>query len=85
MDSKSNRNDQLATSQNTLQTFKEIVNSRSHWKWYDTEKKISEVLLKEIMETAQRAPSSFNTQPYKVVLVRDNEYKILFKYFKEML
>ena len=71
-----NRNDQSATPSNTLQVFKDIVNSRSHWKWYDPEKKISEDLLKEIMETAQRAPSSFNAQPYKVVLVRDNEYKL---------
>ena len=56
--------------------FKEIVNSRSHWKWYDPEKRIEDNLLREIIETAQRAPSSFNTQPSKVVLVRDSEFKL---------
>ena len=56
--------------------FKEIVNSRSHWKWYDPEKRIEDNLLREIIETAQRAPSSFNTQPSKVVLVRDSEIKL---------
>ena len=56
--------------------FKEIVNARSHWKWYDPEKRIPDNLLREIIETAQRAPSSFNTQPSKVVLVRDSEIKL---------
>ena len=76
MESQSNTNAPSAASNNTLQIFKEIVFSRSHWKWYDPDRKISEDLLREIMATAQRAPSSFNTQPYKVVLVRDNEYKL---------
>ena len=75
MDQQSTRNMGLETGHN-FQIFKDIVNSRSHWKWYDTEKKIPESRLKEVMETAQRAPSSFNTQPYKVILVRDNEYKL---------
>ena len=61
---------------NQFESFKEIVNTRSHWKWYDPDKKISEDLLKEIMETAQRAPSSFNSQPSKVILVRDPEFKL---------
>ena len=56
--------------------FKEVVNNRSHWKWFDNNKRISDDLLKDIMETAQRAPSSFNTQPHKVIIVRDNEYKL---------
>ena len=58
------------------ETFKEVVHSRSHWKWFDSNKRISDELLKDIMETAQRAPSSFNTQPHKVIIVRDNEYKL---------
>ena len=58
------------------ENFKEVVNSRSHWKWFDSNKRISDDLLKDIMETAQRAPSSFNTQPHKVIIVRDNEYKL---------
>jgi len=66
----------MAETDKTFQIFKGIVNSRSHWKWFDPDKTISEDLLKQIMETAQRAPSSFNTQPYKVILVRENEYKL---------
>jgi len=58
------------------ETFKEVINNRSHWKWFDSNKRIPDDLLKDIMETAQRAPSSFNTQPHKVVIVRDNEYKL---------
>ena len=65
------------TSQNSkYETFKEVINNRSHWKWFDSNKRIQNDLLKDIMETAQRAPSSFNTQPHKVVIVRDNEYKL---------
>jgi len=58
------------------ESFKEVVNDRSHWKWFDTNKRIPDELLEDVMKTAQRAPTSFNTQPSKVVIVRDNEYKL---------
>ena len=60
----------------SFDVFKEIVNRRQHWKWFDPDHEISEDLLREIMCTAQRAPSSFNTQPYKVILVKDAKYKL---------
>ena len=66
----------MTLNDNRLEVFKSIVNERSHWKWFDTDKSIPDDLLKDVMRTAQRAPSSFNTQPHKVVIVRDNESKL---------
>ena len=66
----------MTLNNNRLEVFKSIVNERSHWKWFDTDKSIPDDLLKDVMRTAQRAPSSFNTQPHKVVIVRDNESKL---------
>ena len=66
----------MTLNDNRLEVFKSIVNERSHWKWFDTDKSIPDDLLKDVMRTAQRAPSSFNTQPHKVIIVRDNESKL---------
>ncbi|CAD7925310.1 unnamed protein product [Amoebophrya sp. A120] len=61
--------------QESFASFKEIANRRRHQKHFDPEKKVPEALLVDILRTAQRAPSSFNTQPYKVILVRDAALK----------
>ena len=37
----------------------------------------SKALLDEILETAQRAPSSFNTQPYKVAPLRVKDVQVV--------
>ena len=66
----------MSVQNSKYETFKEVVNDRSHWKWFDTNKRIPDELLEDVMKTAQRAPTSFNTQPSKVVIVRDNEYKL---------
>ena len=59
-----------------FEIFKRVIHKRSHWKWFDTDRTIPEALLIDIMETAQRAPSSFNTQPYNAIIVRDPKYKL---------
>ena len=66
----------MSLQSNQFQVFKNVVHTRSHWKWFDQDKQVPEDLLKDIMLTAQRAPSSFNTQPHKVILVRDSKSKL---------
>jgi len=58
------------------QVFKEVVETRSHWKEFDPDCRLDQDLIEDIVATAQRAPSSFNSQPYKVILVREAEQKL---------
>jgi len=61
----------------TLDDFQELVNDRSHWSRYCKDKHISDELLTQICEVTQRAPTSFNSQPYKIILVRSDRAKQL--------
>lgn len=51
----------------TIQAIKE----RRSINFFDTEKEVPEALLKELLDTANLAPSSFNLQPWKVVAVKE--------------
>ena len=73
----------LSRTSTSFRAFKEIAERRRQWKHFDKNKPIPHEVLEEIMEISQRAPSSFNFHPYKVVLVRDAEYKL--KLSKAML
>uniref|UniRef100_A0A7S2X9S8 Nitroreductase domain-containing protein n=1 Tax=Lotharella oceanica TaxID=641309 RepID=A0A7S2X9S8_9EUKA len=55
--------------------FSEILLKRRHWKWFDPSRKVPDATLREIIELSRRAPTSFNAQPYKVVLVQSREAK----------
>lgn len=55
--------------------FKEITEKRRAINFFDPEKDVPADLLNQIIETAARAPSSFNLQPWNVIVLRDQEQK----------
>lgn len=55
----------------TIQTIKE----RRSINFFEPGRKLSDELIIEILEIANLSPSSFNLQPWKVIVVRDQERK----------
>ncbi|WP_320005914.1 nitroreductase family protein [Maridesulfovibrio sp.] len=55
--------------------FKEILENRRAVNFFDPEKDVTEAQLKEIVEDAAKSPSSFNLQPWKMIILRDSEQK----------
>ncbi|MGC8811772.1 MAG: nitroreductase family protein, partial [bacterium] len=55
----------------TIQTIKE----RRSINFFQADEKISDEKLRELVEIANLAPSSFNLQPWKIIAVRDPEKK----------
>jgi nitroreductase len=43
--------------------FKDVINKRRAVNFFDSEKSVSGELLREMVEMAAKAPSSFNLQP----------------------
>lgn len=56
-------------------TFEEITRARRSINFFDPERDVSEELLKEMVELAARTPSSFNLQPWNLVVLRDQQEK----------
>jgi len=56
--------------------FKEVVEARRAVNFFDPEKPVSEELLRELIETAAKAPSSFNLQPWSLMILREQEEKM---------
>ncbi|WLV24531.1 nitroreductase family protein [Aciduricibacillus chroicocephali] len=59
--------------------FNHILKGRRSVKDYDTSVKISREEMTEILETATRAPSSVNMQPWRFVIVESDEAKAKLK------
>ncbi len=53
----------------------QAIKDRRSINFFETGREISDSQLKELFEIANLAPSSFNLQPWKVVVVRDAERK----------
>jgi len=51
--------------------FKEILTNRRAVNFFDPAKNVTEDQLREIVEDAAKAPSSFNLQPWKLMVLRD--------------
>jgi nitroreductase len=49
----------------------QAIRERRSINFFDTKKEVSDGKLKELLEVANLSPSSFNLQPWKVVVVRD--------------
>ena len=56
--------------------FKEVIQSRRAVNFFDPEKKVPDALIREMVETAARAPSSFNLQPWSLIVLKDPEEKM---------
>jgi len=55
--------------------FKDVMNGRRAVNFFDTEKEVSEALLREMVEMAAKSPSSFNLQPWHLIVLKDGEDK----------
>lgn len=57
----------------------EAIRQRRSINFFEKDKNIPEEKIKELLEIANLAPSSFNLQPWKIVLVNDPERKKLLR------
>jgi len=55
--------------------FKQVMDNRRSVNFFDPEKDVPEDVLRQIIETAAKSPSSFNLQPWSVMVLRDVEEK----------
>jgi nitroreductase len=55
--------------------FKDISAARRSINFFDPDKSLSEELLEQMIETAAKAPSSFNLQPWNLIVLRDKAAK----------
>ena len=55
--------------------FKEVIKQRRAVNFFDPTKDVTEAQLQGIIETASRAPSGFNLQPWNIIVLRDKDKK----------
>lgn len=55
--------------------FKDVIKQRRAVNFFDPTKNVTDAQLKQIIETAALAPSGFNLQPWRVIVLRDKEKK----------
>lgn len=55
--------------------FRQVINGRRAVNFFDPAKEVPEHLIKEMVELAAKAPSSFNLQPWSLMILRDGEEK----------
>jgi nitroreductase len=55
--------------------FREITDNRRSINFFDPEKDVSKTQLDEMIELASKTPSSFNLQPWNLLVLRDKENK----------
>lgn len=55
--------------------FRDVAEKRRSINFFDPERDVSEDLLGEMIETAALAPSSFNLQPWNLIVLRDKAEK----------
>lgn len=55
--------------------FKNVMNSRRAVNFFDPDREVPENLLKEMINMASQTPSSFNLQPWSLIVVKDADEK----------
>ena len=55
--------------------YNEVVTKRRSINFFDPERDVAQDLLNSVIETAALAPSSFNLQPWNLIVLRDREEK----------
>jgi len=55
--------------------FKDVVYQRRAVNFFDPEKPVSDALIRELIELGAQAPSSFNLQPWNLIVLTDPEDK----------
>jgi nitroreductase len=56
--------------------FKDVINRRRAVNFFDPDKEVPDETLKAIIETSAKVPSSFNLQPWSLIVLRDPEEKM---------
>jgi nitroreductase len=56
--------------------FKDVVEKRRAVNFFDPQKPVSDSLIREMIEMASKAPSSFKLQPWSVMILKDPEEKM---------
>lgn len=56
--------------------FEQIVNSRRAVNFFDPDRPIDPALVRKMIELASKAPSSFNLQPWNLIVLTDREDKL---------
>ncbi|MCF8110297.1 MAG: nitroreductase family protein [Desulfobacteraceae bacterium] len=56
--------------------FREAVENRRAVNFFDPQKDVSDQQIRQIVETAAKTPSSFNLQPWSLIVLRDHEEKM---------
>jgi len=55
--------------------FKDVIRKRRAVNFFDASKGVTDAQIRQIIETAALAPSGFNLQPWRVVIVKDKTKK----------
>ena len=55
--------------------FKDVMKQRRAVNFFDPTKDVTDAQLKQIIETAALAPSGFNLQPWRLIVLRDKAKK----------
>ena len=56
--------------------FIDVINNRRAVNFFDPDKEVPDETLKAMIETAAKAPSSFNLQPWSLIVLRDQGEKM---------
>ncbi len=56
--------------------FKDVVTGRRAVNFFDTKKEVPEELLRKMVDLASKAPSSFNLQPWSIIVLRKQDEKM---------
>ena len=64
------RNKRLFTNQSTSHWFEDLLKKRQFTPSFDATRDIDSALLKKLLLLSQTAPSSFNLQPFKLIVIR---------------
>ena len=55
--------------------FYDVITKRRSVNFFDPDKDVPDEIIKQIIETAAKAPSSFNLQPWSLIILKDLEEK----------
>ena len=56
--------------------FTDVITRRRAVNFFDPDKPVSQDQIREIIETAAKVPSSFNLQPWSLIILHDRDEKI---------
>lgn len=56
-----------------------LIKNRRSINYFDPNRQVDDEILKQVMELASTAPSSYNIQPWKIIIVKDKDTKKILK------